>query len=166
MRVQEVMTHDPICCTQNDDIASAAAVMTDGNTSMVPITEYHYHPSRFLGVITQRDLCGAVAQGKDPLVTRIEECMSANSPSCLPTDDVAHALCAMRASGLLRIPVLSHKKELLGTISMGDIIRHHAAESAELFRTLSVIAIANAPAKVPVAKFRIYTRDKGFSAAS
>ena len=34
MRVQEVMTHDPICCTQNDDIASAAAIMTDVTSLM------------------------------------------------------------------------------------------------------------------------------------
>jgi CBS domain-containing protein len=166
MRVQEVMTHDPICCTQKDDIGSAAAVMTDCNISMVPVTEQHYHPSRFLGVITQHDLCALVAEGKEPFGTRIEECISASAPVCLPTDDVAEALHAMRISGLLRIPVLNPKGELLGTISAGDIIRHHAAESSELFKTLSVIAISEGPGKMPLKKIKSSTSDKGFSAAS
>ena len=166
MRIQEVMTRDPICCTQNDDIASAAAVMSDYNTSVVPVTEHHYHPSRFVGVITQHDLCAVVAQGKDPFGTRIEECISMSSPVCLPTDDILEALHTMRISGLLRIPVLNHKSELLGTISVGDIIRHHAADSSELFKTLSVFAISEGPAKMPVQKARASTRDKGFTAAS
>ena len=166
MRIQEVMTRDPICCTQHDDVASAAAVMSDYKTSVVPVTEHHYHPSRFLGIITQHDLCSVVAQGKDPFGTRVEECVSASSPVCLPTDDISEALHAMRVSGLLRVPVVNHKHELLGTISMGDIIRHHAADSGELLRTLSVIAISEGPAKMPVEKARAYTRDKGFTVAS
>jgi CBS domain-containing protein len=146
MKVHDAMAKNPVCCTPGDDIAAVAAVMIDYNTSVVPVTEQHFHPSRLVGVITGRDLVGKVlAQGKDPYSTDAAECVSGDVPTCGPNEEISDALVRMRESGLLRLPVVTPKGELAGVISMGDIIRHQGADSQELFKVLSVICMNDGP---------------------
>jgi len=47
----------------------------------------------------------------------------------------------MRAAGMLRLPVISPSGELVGTISIGDIIRHQAADSRKLFEALAAVCV-------------------------
>lgn len=164
MKVHDVMAKNPVCCTPGDDIAAVAAVMIDYNTSVVPVTEQHFHPSRLLGVITERDLIGkVVAQGKDPYSTDAAECLSGDVLSCGPNDEVSDALALMRESGLLRLPVVTVKGELAGVISMGDIIRHQGADSQELFKVLSVICMNDGPRR-PVEPMPARPRQKASAA--
>jgi CBS domain-containing protein len=152
MKVHDVMLKNPVCCTPSDDIAAVAAVMNDYNTSLVPVTEHRYQPSRLLGILTERDLVATVlAQGKDPYATTAGDCLSTAVQPCGPNDEICDVLARMRETGLLRLPVTTRKGELVGTISMADVIRHQAADSQELFKTLSVICMNDGP-KEPVAR--------------
>lgn len=167
MTVQEVMARTPICCTESEDVASAAALMIDNNAGWLAVTEHHYLPSKFIGVLTERDICHkVVADGKDSYSTTVGECMSEPAPVCAPGDTISDALARMSESGMLRLPVLNHKHELLGTISVGDIIRHQAADSAELFRALSVICMNDVPRKAPAQKAAAQKDNKKIRTAS
>jgi CBS domain-containing protein len=153
MKVHDVMVKEPVYCTPSDDIALVAAALNDYKTSIMPVTEHHRLPSKLLGVITPWDICTkVVANAKDPYTVNAGECMSREITACEPGDSIDVALLIMRDAGRLRLPVANHKGELIGTISMGDIIRHQGTDSRKLFEILAVICMNDgAPEQMPTA---------------
>jgi signal-transduction protein with cAMP-binding, CBS, and nucleotidyltransferase domain len=66
MKVKEVMSIDPACCTPNDTARNVAKMMCDLNVGAIPVVADHQSRS-LMGVITDRDLCCRVlAHGLDP----------------------------------------------------------------------------------------------------
>ena len=142
MKIHDVMVKKPVYCTPADDIALVAAALNDYKTSIMPVTEHHRLPSKLVGVVTPWDICNkVVANARDPYTVNAGECMSTEITACEPGDSIDMALLKMRDAGRLRLPVTNHKGELIGTISMGDIIRHQGTDSRKLFEILAVICI-------------------------
>ncbi len=145
MKVEEIMTRDPACCTPEDDVEVAAEIMRRLDTGIVPITKELSQPSKLLGVVTDRDIClGVVAAGKERTSVRVGELMSTKLTVCRPADTAEQALARMARGKVRRLPVVNRDFEIIGVISLGDIIRHQAAKHAEFCKTMAAIC---APAK-------------------
>lgn len=149
MKVEYIMTRDPICCTPDDFVHVASSIMKRYDTGIVAVTEKLAQPSRLIGVLTDRDLClGVLAADRDPKLLRIEEFMSTTLATCLLTETPEKALEKMAHARVRRLPVVNKDFEVVGMLSLGDIIRHKAARETEIYKTLAAIS---GPAK-PVAK--------------
>ncbi|MGE5321347.1 MAG: CBS domain-containing protein [Actinomycetota bacterium] len=140
MKVEQMMIRNPSCCTPQDFVQVAASIMKRFDTGIVPVTEQLEHPSRLVGVITDRDLClGALASERDPATLRVEELMSTRLATCLPTDSPEKALDQMAGAQVRRLPVVNNDFELVGILSLGDIVRHKAATHAQIYKTMAAI---------------------------
>src|SRR5436309_208326 len=106
MKVREIMTEEPDCCTPDDTAQKAASIMKHGDTGAVPIVRSRSDAS-LAGIVTDRDLClGIVAEGKDPRTVRVQDCMTDNVIRCKPDDDVQRVLELMGDNQIRRIPVV------------------------------------------------------------
>lgn len=146
MKVEQIMTKDPMCCTRDDFVHVAASIMKRYDTGIVAVTEKLGQPSRVVGVLTDRDLClGVLAMDRDPKLLRIEEFMSTKLATCLLTDTPEKALEKMAHAKVRRLPVVNKDFELVGMLSLGDIVRLKAAPEDAIYKTLVAISAQAKP---------------------
>jgi len=140
MKVEQIMSESPACCTRDDFVQVAASIMERLDTGIVPVIETVASPSKLIGVVTDRDLCLRVlAEGRDPNHVRVGEVMSTKLATCKPSESVDQALAHMRSAQVRRLPVVNHEFDVVGMLSLGDVVRHKAAADADFLKTMSAI---------------------------
>jgi CBS domain-containing protein len=80
------------------------------------------HRHRLVGMLTDRDLTlRAIAEGKDPKTTTVQEAMTADVAYCFEDQEVEEAGRIMKENQIRRLPVLNRDKLLVGIVSLGDL---------------------------------------------
>ena len=139
MKVNEIMTKNPVCCRPSSSTLSAALLLKEAHTGVVPVIQDPFTPI-LAGVVTDRDLCmHVVAAGKDPSCTWIDGCMTEEPICCTEQDDVALALDLMKINQIRRLPVVNEKHEVVGMLSLGDVVRKGRIEASVIGATLESI---------------------------
>jgi CBS domain-containing protein len=139
MTIREVMTRDPAFCSPSSSAQTAALVMQQKDTGILPVTEDAFS-RKLVGVVTDRDLCLAVlVRGRDPSHVWVQECMTRDPVTCHPDEDISCALRRMRERQVRRIPVVDEAGNLKGIVSLGDLVRQRVVAPAELFEALEKI---------------------------
>lgn len=122
MKVNEVMTVDPVCCAKSETAQVAAAAMKKLNIGSIPVVEDD-KSYKIVGMVTDRDLCLAVvAEGKDPNTITLEECMSTSIICCNSEVELEDALNLMREHQIHRLPVVDDKNQIVGIVSTSDLL--------------------------------------------
>lgn len=136
MRVQDVMTANPSCCTQQASLQEAARMMAESDCGEIPVIDEQRRPT---GVITDRDIaCRAVAEGLDPQQTTVGEVMSRPVITVSPDADLDEVCEQMEAHQIRRIPVVDENGVCCGMVSQADIARVAAPrDTAEVVREIS-----------------------------
>jgi len=136
MRVREIMTKNPVCCWPSSSTLSAALLMQETDTGIVPVIQDPFTP-RLVGVVTDRDLClHVVAAGRDPASTWISGCMTEDPICCTEQDDIPHALELMKTHHVRHLPVVNEKHEIVGLLSLSDLLRKAGIEASTIAATL------------------------------
>ncbi len=131
MLVSKVMDRTPAFCVPFDTARNAAAIMKQNDIEFVSVIE-NEPTHRFVGVVTDRDLClRVVADGRDPEHTQLSEVMTTPGVSCHPDDDVAKAVRIMRRRGVHHLAVLDEQDSLVGVISMAAVLRRAARDNKQ-----------------------------------
>jgi CBS domain-containing protein len=145
MKVQEIMTKAPACCAPRDEVAAAADIMSRFDVGIVPVTDKVNGHSKLVGVVTDRDLCLKVlAAGKDPASVKVADCMTKELTVCTPAQEIDQVLKRMGRAKVRRLPVVDRNFEVVGIISLDDVVRMKAAKDGEICKALAAIC---APAK-------------------
>jgi CBS domain-containing protein len=87
--------------------ADSVAVMSEG---------------RLLGIITERDLVRAIADGIDPLQTKAEIVMTADPATVTADEEVAVVAVKMMTLGVRHLPVVDSDGKPVGLISARDLV--------------------------------------------
>ena len=120
MNVQAVMTRNVKFVGSNATLADAARVMAQNNVGIVPVVDPE---KRVLGMITDRDICLAMANAtRLPTQMFVEKVMSRRVFSCATGDDLDSALQTMETRKVRRLPVLDAEGKLQGILSMDDVV--------------------------------------------
>lgn len=144
MNIERVMTPDPATVTLTDDVTTAARIMRDKDTGIVPVMAWADGIERLAGVVTDRDLTlHSLLDHHTPGPFLVQECMTANPVTCSPSDTLEKALRLMEKAQVRRLPVMDDG-ELVGLVSLADIIRSHKVKTQDIYKTLGGIC---APAK-------------------
>ena len=121
MKVRSLMTADVETCGPADNLADAAAIMWRRDCGIVPVVD---DERRVLGVVTDRDICMAVAiRGRLASEITVGEVATSQPRSCNPADDVRDALDTMSREQLRRLPVVNADGTLAGILSLSDVLR-------------------------------------------
>lgn len=116
MLVNEALGRPASTCKQDASLAQAARLMVDEDHGALPVTIHGY----LIGIITERDVLRAVADGRSPDGTTVGQLMTPDPDSLEPDMDVKCAAHLMLAAGYMHLPVADEGK-VLGMVSMKDI---------------------------------------------
>jgi CBS domain-containing protein len=141
MKVQDVMTQDPACCTPDTDLQQVARLMVQKDCGAIPIVD-NYGSKRLLGIVTDRDIvCRTVALGKDPMDLKARDCMTTSIASVTPNDSVENCCQVMEEHDVRRVPVVDGDGCCCGVVSQADIARSADERmTAAVVRDISIAA--------------------------
>jgi CBS domain-containing protein len=129
MKINDIMTANPMCVTSDATIREAAQVMKREDVGIVPVIE-NQGDRRLIGVVTDRDIAiRCVAEGKDSNC-RVRDAMSHDLATCTPNDDVGDAMQTMGREKVRRIPIVDERGSLVGIVSQADLLRRGRDDSA------------------------------------
>lgn len=137
MKVRDVMTEHPACCTASASLEEAARLMCDNDCGEIPVVESERN-KKPVGVITDRDVCcRGVAQGR-PGSTEVRQCMSQPVVTVTPEADLEACCDLMERHQIRRIPVVDKNGACCGIVSQADIaMRISEDEAGEVVRAVS-----------------------------
>jgi CBS domain-containing protein len=145
MRVKEVMTKSPYCCSADDTLEDAARIMADHGCGCVPVLD---GDDRVIGLLTDRDVCVAAYRERRLLeALRVAPFMSSRVQQCGPEEELEAAAERMRSYRIHRLVVVDAAGKLLGVLSLDDLARRGASRlhadgdglnDSDIARTLAV----------------------------
>jgi len=141
MKVFEVMTIDVGYCHPEENLTRAAEIMWEKDCGVVPVVD---EQKRVVGVITDRDIAIAAAtRNRRTSSIKAREMNFRALKTCLMDDDVRDVLKRMRKYKIRRLCVTNQSGELLGIISLSDILLKAGEKKSVrklIFSTLEAIA--------------------------
>jgi CBS domain-containing protein len=133
MRVQQIMTANPIVVDATAAIVDAARQMSGYGIGVLPVMRN----GALLGVVTDRDITSrVVAAGRSVEDTQVSAAMTAGAVTCHPEDSVESAIDCMVARQVKRLVVVdSSDGHVVGLLSVDDLamLPEHAV------RTLAIL---------------------------
>jgi CBS domain-containing protein len=138
MKVSDIMTHDPACCTPESGLRDVARLMVDHDCGEIPVVDGK-RTMRPVGVVTDRDVVvRCIAEGKNPLEAEAGDIMSSPVVTVTPEMTLDRVSDLMEKHQLRRVPVVDEAGAVCGIVAQADIARHAPArEVAEVVREVS-----------------------------
>lgn len=125
MNVREVMTPDPRSMLPSDSIQSAAKIMREEDTGVVPVVELG---GLLIGVVTDRDIVvRSVADGDSPSGL-VREVLTTDLVVATPDMSTKDAAKLMGEHQVRRLPVVDNGR-LVGIVSLGDLAVREGKDS-------------------------------------
>ena len=124
MKVKEIMSDDPVCCTSDASLQEVARAMVERDCGEIPVVS-DVQGLRPLGVITDRDItCRAVATGRDTLQMTAADCMTSPAVTVTPETSVDECCRIMEDRQIRRVLVVDDSGRCCGVVAQADIARH------------------------------------------
>jgi CBS domain-containing protein len=140
VRVSQIMTPDPACCTPDSTAREAALLMKEHDCGSLPVVD-KLESRRLVGTVTDRDLTvRGFAAGKGP-DTPVRELMTYDPISASPEDEVEIVREVMIAQQVRRVPVVDENGAVVGIVAQADIaLEEGAASDQEVGRIVEAIS--------------------------
>jgi citrate synthase len=117
LRLGDVMTPDPLTAPPGTPLSEAAAVMRERSVGSVIVAD----DSGVVGILTERDLVRAAADGAHPTDATVDRWMTPSPMTMPPDGDITHALDQMIERHFRHIPICEGKR-LVGVVSFRQLI--------------------------------------------
>jgi CBS domain-containing protein len=117
MRVSERCHHVLITTEPDETLADAAGRMYAYQIGALPVYQQH----RLIGIVTERDIIAALAEGADPETATVADYMTDEPITVAPDDDLALAARRMAELGVRHLPVVEGNR-LVGVLSIRDLV--------------------------------------------
>jgi CBS domain-containing protein len=125
MNVGNICQRNPVTVGPFDDLTVVSRLMREKHVGYVVVVEPAVREGAFkpAGVLTDRDIVIAVvAKETDPRTLQAGDVMTREPVVTFEDEALGAALKKMRRVGVRRLPVLGQQEELIGVISIDDII--------------------------------------------
>ena len=120
MKIEDIMTRDVKTCRPGETLADAARIMWDHDCGCVPVVNQR---NEVIGMLTDRDVCmAAYTQGRPLVDIPVKDAMSRNVFGVGPGDTIELAEAMMKRHQIRRLPVLGFEKQLVGILSLNDVV--------------------------------------------
>ncbi|MCX5543394.1 CBS domain-containing protein [Paraburkholderia sp. CNPSo 3076] len=141
-QVHEVMSREVVHIAPDTTIRHAAELMRDHDIGALPVCD----GDQIVGMVTDRDLAmRGLAQGCTGEET-VSHVATSGVQWCYEDEDVNVVQRRMAEAQVRRLPVVNHERELVGTLSLGDIAtRCDGAQRERIANTLEDISQRRVP---------------------
>jgi CBS domain-containing protein len=114
-------------------VFAAVSKMVDGNVGSLLVTE----GGRLVGIVTERDYLRRVAiVGRDERTTPVREVMSAPIVYTTPESSIEECMAVMTERRIRHLPVLTESREVMGVVSIGDLVKYQTREQSAQIKFL------------------------------
>ncbi len=121
MKVKDVMTADPTCCTAETNLQEVAKLMVDCDCGEIPVVDGN-ETRKPIGVVTDRDIViRTVAKGQNPLDLTAADCMSEPCVTVKPDTSIEECGKILEANKIRRVPVVDADGRCCGIVAVADI---------------------------------------------
>lgn len=121
-RVDEMMSHHVLTVSPQHTLEEGAQAMIERRTGSAVVVE----GSRFIGIVTERDVLRAVARGRVPWNTKILDVMTADPVSIPPDMETNEAIRIMIEGGFRHLPISRDGTTLDGLVSLRELLKASA----------------------------------------
>ena len=131
MNVGLICRRNVVTVRKTDELPAAAKLMREHHVGYLVVIEPDFAgaTARPIGVLTDRDIVvSVVARDADPRTFTVADIMTPNPVVLEPGDTIAAAMAEMRRIGVRRMPVIGETGELVGLLSLDDVLDVLAGE--------------------------------------
>ena len=126
MKVEELMTRDPVTLGPESTCSEAARLMKREDCGSLPVVK----DGRLVGIVTDRDIVvRGVADGKNLAQLAVSEIMTPGPTTVAPDMKAEDASKLMSEKQVRRLPVVENGR-LVGILAIGQVARHESANAA------------------------------------
>jgi CBS domain-containing protein len=116
-----------------EDVANAAALMRAQHVGDLVVVESRGNARVPVGILTDRDIVvGVIAERIAPDAVTVRDTMTRNPLTVREDASLEFALREMRRYGVRRAPVVRPNGDLIGVITIDDVIQHLAVQMSRL----------------------------------
>ena len=129
MAVSAVCNHNVATIERGAGVVEAAARMRAEHVGDLIVVEQRGARRVPVGILTDRDIVVAVVGKRvSPEAVTVGDAMSAKLLTVNEDNGIEHALRDMRRAGVRRAPVVDSSGELVGVLSIDDVVDHLAVQ--------------------------------------
>jgi CBS domain-containing protein len=131
MNTGQLCNRNPITVRRSDELIKAAQLMREKHIGYLVVVEPEVanQSLRPVGVVTDRDIViSVVARETDPRALCVGDIMTQQPVIVGAAEPVEKALREMRRIGVRRLPVVGQHGELIGVLSLDDVLEVLAGE--------------------------------------
>jgi IMP dehydrogenase len=115
-------------------VLDAVKTMVEGNVGALIVTE----GGQLAGIVTERDYLRRVTlEGRDEQTTPVREIMSAPFVYIAPDTAIEECMAIMTERRFRHLPVLDDERELVGIVSIGDVVKFQTQEQGVQIKFLT-----------------------------
>ena len=126
MKVSDLRHHELFTAQADEILEVAADRMSWHQVGALPVLE----GQRLVGIITERDLTAALAEGADPVTTPVSDYMTPAPEVLQPDNELADAAHLMLQLGVRHLPVV-RCGQVVGVLSIRDVLLDAEAHRAD-----------------------------------
>ncbi len=117
MKVSDLHQHELFTAQTEETLDEAADRMNWHQVGALPVFEGQH----LVGIISERDLTAALAEGADPVTTPVGDYMTPAPEVLRPDSELADAAHVMLELGVRHLPIMRGER-LVGVLSMRDLL--------------------------------------------
>jgi CBS domain-containing protein len=139
MTIGDICTRVTVFTTRETTVAEAAKLMRQHHVGTLVVVEDVNGGKRVpVGIVTDRDaVVEVMATGLDPNAITVGDIMVQDLVTARETEGVLETMQIMRYKGVRRLPIVGKSGELIGIVSIDDLLEVLAEEISELAKVIS-----------------------------
>ena len=139
MPIGEICTRETVFTTRETTVATAARLMRHHHVGALVVVEQMNGGKRVpVGIVTDRDVVIEVmATGLDPNAITVGDIMAQELVTALESEGVLETMQIMRYKGVRRLPIVDKDGQLVGIVSIDDLLEVLAEEFSELAKIMA-----------------------------
>lgn len=120
--------HTVVSMLPNDTVADAARLLTERRIGAIVVRDRR---GKLVGILSERDIVRTIADhGEDALQEPIEDLMTKQVRTCKPSDSIKDLMQMMTTRRHRHVPVCNDVGDLVGIVSIGDVVKARLDEQA------------------------------------
>ena len=138
MLMKDICVGNVVVCSAQTNALQAAHLMRQKHVGDVVVVDDPQNEGVPLGVVTDRDLAVEVlGKSLDPLKTTVASLMRKPVVIAHESEDTSQVIERMRAHGVRRIPVVAGEGQVVGIVTLDDLLRAVVADASALLEIMT-----------------------------